>query len=353
LAYDPCSMKAVPSPAQFFGAALAAFERAREAAHLPSSILRLCLGGTTVEIEALGSLLSESLAQALGGGGPTCVEAPSTRIFAWDAASTGVACPPPPWGGHYVYTRRGDVLAFQDPRYRLAYNVSANVLSLFDRKERLGLYWTENAAKLPGWEITAPLRTLLHWQGLEHGLQLTHGAVVGEGRKGLLLVGKGGSGKSTTALSCLEEGMAYLSDDYCYCSLIDGPVAHRVYTNARIYPETLTRLPSLGTAASRPSDDKIAIDVTLLRAELREKLSLVAIVLPELRSQGPVELLEAGREECLKALIVPTMAQLPDAGPQSFAILQGLANALPAYSLSLLGERTAIVNKLRELLAWS
>ena len=90
---------------------------------------------------------------------------------------------------------------------------------LLDLARRIGLFWVRDQAELPYWTASAPFRTLLHWWMEANGCQLLHAAAVGHQDGALLITGKGGVGKSTTALTCLEAGMQLISDDYLVVKL--------------------------------------------------------------------------------------------------------------------------------------
>jgi hypothetical protein len=329
------------TPAQFFAAVAEAYQQA-----CASTTYRVRrdyrFGPSQLAWETPCPSLAGFFTRALGEGANGAIE-PGSLIWAWDERSTGVACPSPPWGHYSPYTRRGDVPCFQDPRYLCAYNSGSQVLCLYDREERRGIYWTRDAERLPGWEQTAPMRTLLHWHGLAHELQMTHGAVV----DGLLLAGKGGSGKSTTALACLEAGMPFLCDDYCYISVEPEPTAYGILANARVFAHSLDWLPELAQLEQRVSDEKVSLNLDSRRVP---EMSLRAILLPRVASNHHGAILEtASLSEALKAVALPTMAQLPGAGPETYAILSKLCQELPVYHFLLNRPACEIPDLLKEL----
>ena len=85
-----------------------------------------------------------------------------------------------------------------------------------DVHARLGHYWVPDGNRAPPWEQAAPFRGISSstWVA-RHGRRYVHGAAVGIGGRAALIVGPGGSGKSTTALTCFAAGMDYAGDDYC------------------------------------------------------------------------------------------------------------------------------------------
>jgi len=67
-----------------------------------------------------------------------------------------------------------------------------------------------------------------------------HGAAVSLNGKSILLTAKGGSGKSTTALSCFFAGMSYLGDDYVTVKSGDVITTHSIYSSTKLFPDVLS-----------------------------------------------------------------------------------------------------------------
>ena len=78
-----------------------------------------------------------------------------------------------------------------------------------------------------------------------YGFQLVHAGAVGTRDGGVLLVGKGGSGKSTTTFTCLDSGLAYVSDDYCIIENSSIPYTHSLYSTGKLNAEDVGRFPRL------------------------------------------------------------------------------------------------------------
>ena len=103
---------------------------------------------------------------------------------------------------------------------------------------------------IPWWERAAPLRMSLAWHLDQNGSSFLHGAAVTRAEDAALIVGPGGSGKSTTALSCLLAGFGYLGDDYC-ASSADGERVHSVYGSAKLAPVGLDAVEGFETLLRR------------------------------------------------------------------------------------------------------
>ena len=158
--------------------------------------------------------------------------APGLTIYAWDSASTGVEMLPPP-RAFETYIARGEIPGLNGGGIRAAYQLDASALSMLDEETGRAIYWTRDAAALPYYEASAPLRTILHWWLGQQGRQLVHAGAVGLPDGGALLLGKGGSGKSTTALACLASDLMYASDDYCAVGADPSPTVFSIYATAK------------------------------------------------------------------------------------------------------------------------
>ena len=78
-------------------------------------------------------------------------------------------------------------------------------------------------------------------------VQLVHGAAVAWRGRGVLLVGIGGRGKSTTALACAQAGFSFLGDDLCVvesgCADRGLPArVHGIYATAKLNHDSRNRL---------------------------------------------------------------------------------------------------------------
>jgi len=177
------------------------------------------LAGVAIELRFASPSLREALLPALRHLPPIPEgEIPAMTISAWDRAGSGVAAPPPPFDRKRI-TDRGDIWGFTSQRYRLAFHYGEYSVSMFDREHGQGYFWVDDAAHLPYWSAAAPLRTLLHWCMEASGRQLLHAAAIGTANGGLLLTGRGGLGKSSTALAGLLGGMDFAGDDYVAVAL--------------------------------------------------------------------------------------------------------------------------------------
>jgi hypothetical protein len=255
------------------------------------------------------------------------------RLF--DSVGSGVAMVPPPSHPHAL-SYRGDIDGFDSPVLRAAFHYGESSLNLFDRESGTGLYWVNDPAALPYWSKASPLRTLFHWILAEHSAQLVHAACVGHAGGGLLITGGGGVGKSTTALACLEQGLAYAGDDYVALRL-DPPRAYSLYNTAKLLPEQAARFPALAALiASDQRDDKVVVQLVPARAgQIARELPLKAIATPCFAAGEPTSFAPADPVALQRATAFTTLAQLPHAGSGMHAFVAQLLEDLPAFALRL------------------
>ena len=265
---------------------------------------------------------------------------PELTVCLWDDISTNTNMPPPPWLGYWAYTRRGEVRGYNTDRIRTAFQMGSDVLNILDLQRGLALYWTRDATHLPQWELGSPLRIIFHWWLRQAGLQYVHAGAVGRPEAGVLLVGKGGSGKSTTSLTCLNSELKYVSDDYCLISTDPVAAAHNLYNTGKVRVDNIHRVPHLKPFISNM--DKLDQDKALFslnNQHFSDKLSpgfpLKALFIPRVTGRLETSLSPARAADGLSALTLSTMAQLPGAGPAALQIINQLVQQIPSYFLEL------------------
>ena len=334
-------------PAAFFEKTFYIFQKAERAAGSQERSYNIC--GKSVRLRFAGTGLFPFITPALEHLSTHRDETPSLTVCIWDDVSTNTKMPPPPWlglavlgsGGNFkdIYTRRGDVRGFSDTRIYTSYNWDANALSVLDKQRGVALYWTYNAHRLPSYESSAPLRTIFHWWMNQFGFQFVHSGAVGNPQGGVLLAGKGGSGKSTTALTCLSSELLYVSDDYCLISTDPEPYAFCIYSSAKLNADNVQWVPQVRPAISNLDRIDYEKAVFFLYPFVSKKIvrgfPIRAILLPGVTGVYDTHLRPASPLEALKALALSTMSQLARAGQASLQIMHRLVHQVPCYHLEL------------------
>jgi hypothetical protein len=164
---------------------------------------------------------------------------------------------------------------------------------------------------------------------------------------------KGGSGKSTTALACLEAGFEYVGDDYVVLSTDGAPVAHSVYGTAKLPFDDLDRFPGLSRfgAGKAGLGEKAVVHVGDWRPDLlRKRLLVDAVVMPQVTGGRATRVRPARRSDAVRALAPSTIFQLPQDGQVVLSAIAGVARAVPAFFLELGADLSAVPALLDELL---
>lgn len=316
---------------------------------------RLSMGGQQLSLEFAGSALIPKIMPAF----QHLEVAPSTRkpsltVSLWDSVTTGVPMPPPPWT-HDDYRERGEVRGYNNDLFRTAFSLGSGVLSMLDVSNARAFFWVRDAEALIYWESGAPLLNLLHWWFGCEQKQLLHAAAVGYPDGGVLLVGRGGSGKSTTALAALQAGLSYAGDDYCLLEAGLQPQVHSLYNSAKLNPDNLRRFPQLGQLFADASCRMEEKALVFLKHYCPERLingfPLRAVLLPRVRGGEASSLEAVAPGKAMKALAPSTIFQLSGAGADSFRIMTALVQQVPCYQLNLGTELASVSQCITDLLS--
>ncbi|HJR53571.1 MAG TPA: glycosyltransferase [Gemmatimonadota bacterium] len=300
--------------------------------------VRLDIGGIQVELAFAGEALCAHILPALAHLEVPPQDEPDLRIHVWDSDSTGVDFILPPVSRD-CFTTRGDIWGMNSARIRSAFHWIEFSVNVFDVKRREGVFWVGSDACVNNWTRGSPLRTLLHWSMEASGRQLVHGAAVGTDEGALLVTGRGGVGKSTTALACLEAGMQFLGDDYVVVGLDPEPRVYRLYGSAKLTAEQLERFPSLAGLVG-PGDlledgKALMILPSSLSGQIPHSLPLRALVTPSFADGRESFVGAADPIDLQQAAAITTMSQLPHAGPGTHAFFERMARTLPVGRLHL------------------
>jgi GT2 family glycosyltransferase len=316
----------------------------------------LDIAGATVRLRFAGDGLARHLSGALAHLFVAPVEHPDASFHIWDSETTAVTMPPPPCKPD-CFTDRGDLWGLDSPRIRSAFHWIECSVNLFDAKTTTGVFWVETARTLPYWTKASPLRSLFHWWMEARGGQLLHAAAIGTEAGGVLVTGKGGVGKSTTALSCLAAGLRYVGDDYVVVELDPVPRAWSLYGTAKLNADQLERFPGFRDLVSNLPFLEREKAVMYLYPEFSEliarSLPLAAVLTPRIQEQRATEIRATDQASLQRAAAFTTMSQLPHAGRRTHEFIVRLIGALPGFELALGSERADIPRAIADLLASS
>jgi hypothetical protein len=330
----------------YYSETAACFERA--SGLVGRRVLKYRIGSLPFCLEFAGPALEPYMLPAFGHLAAT-EEIADFRVLLWDAKSTDVPMPPPPWPwGAFV---RNEV--YVGDRFKVVYNGDSGSLIMYDAAARQAIFWIREAENVPYYETGAPLLPAMHWWLESRNRQLVHAGAVATTDGGILLAGRGGSGKSTTALACLMDGFEFASDDYCVLETSNPVRVHSIYCSAKLAADSRNRLPGVAGAIHRPgaSAEKALYLMNRPSAgRIAESFDLRAILLPRVAGTRETTVKPISPALALRALAPSTMFQLAGAGSRVFHVLASIIRRVPCFEISVGHDLARIPVAIRALL---
>jgi hypothetical protein len=342
-------------PLTYFNAVLAAFgDACSQSGGSIEHTFRIA--GRTITYRFAGGALPPCIEPALAHLSQTSSEIAHGTLCLWDSASTSTQLPSMPWTPHDL-VERNVIKGYNDVRFRAVYQPDSGALMLFDRERQLAVYWIASAATIAMHERAAPTRIPIHWFIESPTTQLVHAGAVGWGSSGVVLAGKGGAGKSTTAVRCLSAGLSFVGDDYIALSSNPLPFAWSVYSSAKLNEDSVQQIPGATLSISNPQRDESEKALLYLRDRYRglvvSGIPIRAIVLPKVLNQPQTRLVPISRAVSMMTLAPGSLFYLPDTGPQAFHAIADLVKQVPSYTLEIGKNSEGIPDLIVDLLAHS
>ncbi len=245
--------------------------------------------------------------------------------------------PDPAWGAPLFLHNKvelyihGGINTVFDQQSKLTFDAEASRLD--------GLIHPTSSADLTGFTrvtLLLAFAAAMRLRGLYH---LHAGGVVLDGR-GILIVGDGGMGKSSTTLALVAAGADCLSDDVLFVAATDQ-TCFGLPAPLRLSPEIHSIYPSLASGPiSRAEDGKIWVD---FRGLLPGKFTAAApaphiILLPRISAEEPTHVVPTEKAEALGRMLVSsawvTSERLPLRDAQMNALAR-LVDQATCYELVL------------------
>ncbi|MBX3014590.1 MAG: hypothetical protein KF832_23930 [Caldilineaceae bacterium] len=330
----------------FFEQSYAAFAQAVQMLG-PTTDYSYHLADRTFRLQFSGRHLIPYVTPALAHLPPAPATEADLTISLWDGQSTGVMMPP--WPATLEAYSQEQNWRFQVEEYCAVFYPAYRTISLLDQRKNQGILWTENAERFPWYESATPFINLFHWWLGDSQWQIVHAAAVGTARGGLLLVGKSGSGKSTTALRALQAGMDYVGDDYCLVRSDAMPTVATLYSSGKLLLADEESFADLHAARSPLTyawaRKAVYFFQEVFSRQVVDQLPIRAILIPTITGKAPSGLTPVSPATALRAVAPSTVFQLPGRRAEGMHSLSQLVRKVPAYRLEL-GTDTAMIPQL-------
>ena len=262
------------------------------------------------------------------------VSNPALSVYLWDA--------PPPDNDVLSFFMKdnfrefGVIKPLSSDRIRTFYHYALHVIDLQKKK---ALYWTPDVKRVPYFHALTPLRTIFHWWLKTKKRFIVHSAAVGLNKGGVLITGKGGVGKSTTALSCFGSKLKYVGDENCIISSVSVPYVYSLYSSGSLDAEDAYKIPFLKPFLA--NEGRLGREKAVFQLFERGSKGLIkgfpvkAVFVPELSMDKKTRIKERPAPKTLLALAPGSIFQLPDVGNDSLHAMAELLKKVPCYTLEL------------------
>lgn len=309
------------------------------------------IAGVRIDIETAGPRVMEAIRPALFGISADLTKPAQARILVFDTRSSDVAAPEFGRPIQHLIRWRGDCWTDADARCRVVFHMSDYTLQVFDPDAATCVVMIAGVEKLPSWTLAAPLRSPLAMILETHGVYLVHGAAVGYSDGAALITGYGGSGKSTTTMSCHKAGMPILGDDYVAlrpsCEPGQPPTMHNVFSSLKLVPQ------ETGDAqdSARVQDKRILYPFAEGQGGLLREAPLRAAILAQITDIPESRIVSASAQEVARIAFASSALQIPMACETDVAdaILESVQCA-GAYRIQLGRDRSSAFRSLEHFL---
>lgn len=221
---------------------------------------------------------------------------------------------------------------------RVLWDQDHHFVQALDLTTGRGFLYVEDFALLPEWEPPIPFRNYLHWWAAAEGHVFLHAGSAGVPEGGIVFLGRGGAGKSTTTLACLEAGLVTCGDDYVLVTRHRPPLVHSVYGTAKLKnaaalrPEGILR--RLLPTAQGVSDKTLLFPASEMPETFVRSFPLRALAV--LVKGGDVTRIErAGPLDALRAGGPSTVLQMPFGQSEGLTAIAAIAREVPCYRITL------------------
>lgn len=297
------------------------------------------IAGFRLRVEVVGRVLAETIRRAFSHLIVSAGERADLTINVWDETETGIAV-----ADQYSSQRRRDddveilLKISEDGRYVCEQRDLS--VSWLDTETSRIVSCISSASFQYLDERARPFHKLISAWLDERGVQFVHAGLIEWDGTGVLFVGNGGAGKSTSSVACLRAGMGYLGDDFVGIQMHDGACrGHGFFSSCLLNVHHLRRFPDLkphAVPAHQDFEDKSILFLhEVFPDSLRGTVDIGAIMMPRIVDREESSYRPASKAEALFAIAPTSVMFLPRPSQKAFDRVTDLVLGLPTYWLEL------------------
>jgi len=309
------------------------------------------IGPVSLCVRHIGNTLINTISPAIRHAVVNCINNVDGTIYTLDASALNMQIPPAIWP-FATDTHQGHQRIYWDRESGFALNSdeSRGIWQLFNLKDETGLYWVADEQTLPSWETGSPLRIFLHWLSYKKGYQLIHAAGLEWNNCGILLTGRGGSGKSTTTAAAVNAGWNTIGDDFVLLANEKTTTACCIYDTIKLTQQSLDKITGMtDKAVNIPSspDDKARVHlVDNFGQQLAKQITVNMLFVLQISNTLQTCILPVSKASMMNALAPTTMFMLKMGMKESFSRMTTLVNQVPCYVIKMSSNPQEVIEKL-------
>lgn len=231
-------------------------------------------------------------------------------------------------------------------RYRFHYFDDLKFWQILDQHSLRGIQFARSPDELPLWENGSPLRNFINWALIQRGAGLVHAGTLGTDRAGVLIAGKGGSGKSGTVIGGLMNDLTSVGDDYVSVTCGKSITASCAFQTLKVDPTGAIRagIPDEKTQGRALNwQHKFLLNLDDLNSSSDvDPLPIIALLVPRITYAEKTTFKPLSSKEAFVALAPSGVTQMPCARPEMIAHCAKIARSLPAFEMQLGTDATEI-----------
>jgi hypothetical protein len=255
-------------------------------------------------------------------------------IDLWDQVQTRFPCPVDLISDESAKLRT--VTASADSRIVADQDIDTSIF--FDRKVKRIIASFVSADKMNNYDLSKPFNRLLALWYRDMNVEVIHSSMISKNRKGILFLGEGGSGKTTSALSCLNDGFNYLGDDHIGLTEVNHTfVGYSLYASVLIYENHFKQFPQLQKFELQKNmrrDEKSIIYFSNGYLNKIDNCAEIALLLlPKVVDSNHANFRKAKKSETLLAAAPSSLRLQISPNKKAFDTISHLVDKTPSYCI--------------------